>query len=276
MPYSFRRAPVPSLISGIKPSRFGASIPNKRTGATAAITFDGVGCGAAAVFADAGLYSAFKTGSPGPTPPVLARTASNSSAEITPLSFNKAAKRSRCSAGDAFTVINRASSVVSTPLVTNTCTSGSVVFGELSCASAGRIGASKIMKPRMKLGLERMVDSFAKQLLASACVAGESVKPGGASPRTKQQQSSKPVKRATVVETKESWQVARGSRYHDCCLLLRGLDDLRNFVPGAYAPGLCFHLLRRFNALLRPFRLRAPALPGGVSLVRTLLAGRDA
>ena len=43
MPYSFSLGPVPSLISGINPSRFGTSIPNKRVGATAAITFEGVG-----------------------------------------------------------------------------------------------------------------------------------------------------------------------------------------------------------------------------------------
>ncbi len=36
-PYNFRRAPVPSLISGIRPSLFGVSIPRRRTGAIAAI-----------------------------------------------------------------------------------------------------------------------------------------------------------------------------------------------------------------------------------------------
>ena len=44
-PYSLRRATGPSLISGIKPSRFGGSIGNSRTGANEAITGGaGFGC----------------------------------------------------------------------------------------------------------------------------------------------------------------------------------------------------------------------------------------
>src|SRR3954468_17324097 len=47
-PYGFSRAPEPILMSGIKPSRFGGSTCNTRTGATAAITAGVAGAGVAA------------------------------------------------------------------------------------------------------------------------------------------------------------------------------------------------------------------------------------
>src|SRR3569832_1905111 len=98
-------------MSGISPSRFGESMPCKRTGAIAAITA-GVGCGSGATGGggELVLYSAVivftsdeATG---------ARTASNSVAEITPLSRNREANRSLCSAGEALDVIARAAASV--------------------------------------------------------------------------------------------------------------------------------------------------------------------
>src|SRR3954447_7682105 len=116
-------------MSGISPSRFGESIPCRRTGAIAAITA-GVGCGSGATGGggELVLYSAvivFTSDEAGEIDG--ARIASSSVAEITPLSRKRRARRSLCSAGEALDVIARASASVMIPFVCSTRTRGSLV-----------------------------------------------------------------------------------------------------------------------------------------------------
>src|SRR6185295_17723939 len=67
---------------------------------------------------------------------------------MTLFSFNRMAKRSRCSGGEALAVINRASSAVSTPFVTNTFTSGSVIGSVCASAFGKVISATLIARTR--------------------------------------------------------------------------------------------------------------------------------
>ncbi len=133
MPYSFRRAPVPSLISGTSPSRFGVSIPRRRTGTTAAIFVGLAGdCDGYPLFDPS--FIASRAGSvvvvdAGAVGAVMLRTASNSVAESSPLSRNSVARRSRWSTGVPLMLINFASSDVSSPLLMRTRTSGSAITG---------------------------------------------------------------------------------------------------------------------------------------------------
>src|SRR5689334_2491425 len=113
-------------MSGISPSRFGESMPCKRTGATAAITAGvGWGSGATGGGGELGRYSAVIVFASGEA--AGARTASNSDAEITPLSRKSVARRSLCSAGEALDVIARTSASVMIPFAWSTRTRGSLV-----------------------------------------------------------------------------------------------------------------------------------------------------
>src|SRR5829696_840816 len=97
----------------------------------------------------------------------VARVASNSAAEITPLSRNSTARRSRCSAGDALVTIARASSAVSTPFVTRMRTSGSL---ELSaCAKADGIIRTAIRQVRIRHKTVRMSPPYSMIHKHSAC-----------------------------------------------------------------------------------------------------------
>src|ERR1043166_8118139 len=108
-----------------------------------------------------------------------ARTASNSVAEITPLSRNNAANRSRCSAGEAFAVIARASVSVSIPFACSTRTSGSL-WSALCEKTAGALPRLTI-KIKVRRRYRRMIKSFlprkgtkgtkrSKLLLCSLCL----------------------------------------------------------------------------------------------------------
>src|ERR1051325_564531 len=89
------------------------------------------GCGSAEAGVDGVvLYSAVIVFISGIAAVVL--TASNSAAEITPLSRKTAASRSLCSVVDALAVIDRASADVSIPFASRTRTSGSVAVS--ACA----------------------------------------------------------------------------------------------------------------------------------------------
>ena len=134
------RAPVPSLMSGISPSRFGGSTCKSRTGATAAMT-DGVGVASgfcASVFCAPGCTVGNDAEARAASPEgETVLTASYSASEIKPLSRSKAAKWSRCSEGVPATATARASSGVMTPFVKSTRTSGSLIEGSAGCGLAG-------------------------------------------------------------------------------------------------------------------------------------------
>src|SRR6185503_4224288 len=146
-------------MSGISPSRFGESMPCKRTGATAAITA-GVGCGSGLTGgAEVVLYSAVIVLTSGETGGVCID--SNSVAEITPLSRKSAARRSRCSAGDAFVVIARASASVRIPFACSTRTRGSLV--SVVCEKTTSALPKLTITIKVRRRYTRMIRSFLPQ-----------------------------------------------------------------------------------------------------------------
>src|SRR5689334_15503416 len=145
-------------MSGINPSRFGESMPCKRTGAIAAITA-GVGCGSGATCGggELVLYSAvivFTSEEGGEIDG--ARTVSNSVAEITPLSRKSVARRSLCSAGEALDVIARTSASVMIPFAWSTRTRGSLV----SALCEKTTGAHPQQITTIKTRRRNMIDPF--------------------------------------------------------------------------------------------------------------------
>src|SRR6185503_20479822 len=95
-PYGLRRAPAPSLTSGMRPSRFGTAIGNKRVGATAAMTGGvawGVGGSVFAATSAVDLALSATVSAIGTT----VRTVSYSADEMIPFSLSSTAKRSLCS-----------------------------------------------------------------------------------------------------------------------------------------------------------------------------------
>src|SRR5712664_1994046 len=116
-------------MSGIKPSRFGGSMGNKRTGAKAVLNGGGeaLGCTATDLLnsAGAGFSAAATEADTLFSAEGAVRTASNSAGEIKPLSLKSAASRSLCSNGVPHALIAIPSAAVRTPFVTNIRTRGS-------------------------------------------------------------------------------------------------------------------------------------------------------